>query len=202
MHIVPRHKKSSTLTSTTYLRAKFLPRRLSSALTKGTSPSPTTAGKESHFFTPSGMTIRHNQTAAALALAESLSRAPTAKATEHSHAHDVRGAHDLPPLPEEDEDQVAMNLIGKDGDAVRDYLEARFSGKGKMQEPFKRLYDAAQMKVLATAEFERARAEVLESLMAGKFPTAKRAGSCMRGVGAKSTRKRSLTIGKARYNNE
>ena len=76
----------------------------------------------------------------------------------------------LTPLIEEEEFAIDKNIskmLTGDGQEVSELLRAKFP-QGKMEGPFKRLYDAAQMKVLANTEFEKAKEEMLQHMKVNK----------------------------------
>ena len=75
----------------------------------------------------------------------------------------------MPPLIEEDEYLLAKQFLEGDGSEVKNFLESKFS-EGKMEEPFRRLYEAAQMKVLANSEFQKAKEEILQHIKRNKVP--------------------------------
>ena len=79
----------------------------------------------------------------------------------------------LEALIEEDEFVVTAKIITDDSKEIPDDIDAALS-KGVTSACYKRLYEAAQAKVMANAEFEKAKAEVLNQIRQAKASPARK----------------------------
>ncbi len=73
----------------------------------------------------------------------------------------------VPHLNEEDEFVITSKIMSNDIQEIQEGLATLIS-KGAVTGPFRRLYEAAQAKILANMEFEKAKAEILKQIKSAK----------------------------------
>jgi len=80
----------------------------------------------------------------------------------------TKGGSKQEQMPEDDELLISNKLMSNDIQEIRDGIKFLNNRNGNFSEPFRKLYEAAQAKVKAHEEFEKAKNEIMKQIKSNK----------------------------------